>query len=101
MWRLPLYPTRIPSGSDFAILVNDKVVCAGHGNCEYKQGACSYVLELYIGDVVNVKAVEGETAINGIGAARGFAGFLHMAIASFSNSFVHSKVCHMCGVRPS
>ena len=34
VWRLPLYPMRIPSGSDFAILVNDEVVCAGHGNCE-------------------------------------------------------------------
>ena len=47
----------------------------------YKQrGACSAVVELYTGDVVNVKAVEGETAINGIGTPSGFAGFLHIAM---------------------
>ncbi len=39
----------------FAIQVNGKTVCHGHANENWDVGACSAVVQLELGDVVNVK----------------------------------------------
>ena len=59
------------------------MVCRGDAVGDaHNQGTCSAVVELQVGDVVNVKAVSGNVYLFGGdgGKINGFAGFLYMAL---------------------
>ena len=68
--------------SDLAIMMNDIALCNGNAVREYDQGSCSTIVELQVGDVVNVKVVFGDAVLNGSesGKINGFAGFLYTAL---------------------
>ena len=71
--------------SDLGILVNDNAVCAGDAVSDgNNQGTCSAILQLQVGDVVNVKAIYGDVFLNNIGNMNGFAGFLYQALRLLS-----------------
>ena len=65
--------------SELAILVNDVPLCVGDGAGEFKQGTCSAIVELHVGDVVNVKAIYGDVVLYGgdSGKVNGFAGYIY------------------------
>ena len=66
--------------TDLAIMVNDNMVCRGDGDpADYNQGVCTAIVQLQVGDVVNVKAVYGDALLNGAkdGQVSGFSGFIY------------------------
>ena len=76
------FQTRGDTDSDLVITVNDEVLCAGDGANDYKSGSCSAVVQLEVGDVVNVKAAAGDAVLHtgDAGRALGFSGFLYLAL---------------------
>ena len=67
--------------SDLGILVNNSAVCVGDAVSDgSNQGTCSAIIELQVGDVVNVKAVYGDVVLSNIGNMNGFTGFLYQAL---------------------
>ena len=76
------FQTRGDTDSDLAITVNDEVLCAGDGANDYKFASCSAVVQLEVGDVVNVKAAAGDAVLHtgDAGRAAGFSGFLYLAL---------------------
>ena len=70
------------SETDLALLVNNEVLCGLDASNNYQQGTCSAVVQLNVGDVVNVKAVAGtaELYTGEVGKAIGFSSFLYLAL---------------------
>ena len=67
--------------SDLGILVNDNLVCTGDAVSDsYNQGTCSAIVELQVGDVVNVKSLHGSAVLRDTGSVNGFVGFLYQAL---------------------
>ena len=68
--------------SDLVITVNDSVLCAGDAVREYDQASCTAVVELEVGDVVNVKASDGDVNLftGDSGRSLGFSGFSVLGI---------------------
>ena len=73
------FQTHQEADSDLAIMVNDVPACRGDAAREYDQGTCSVIVELQVGDVVNVKAV-GDVVLIATGNVNGFTGFLYQAL---------------------
>ena len=76
------FQTRSGDNSDLAIMVNDNMVCSGDAPSDhYNQGTCSAIVELQVGDVVNVKVVYGDAVLHrGDGIINGFSGFIYKAL---------------------
>ena len=68
--------------SDLVITVNDSVLCAGDAAGGFIQASCTAVVELEAGDVVNVKASDGDVNLftGDSGKSLGFSGFLYLAL---------------------
>ena len=68
--------------SDLILTVNDEVLCAGDAVTNYDHASCSAVVELEAGDVVNVKAADGDAVLftGDAGRSVGFSGFLYPAL---------------------
>ena len=69
--------------SDLGIMVNDNMVCRGDGvGGDYNQGTCSAVEELQVGDVVNVKATNGDVLLHDTssGNINGFMSYIYKAL---------------------
>ena len=67
--------------SDLGIMVNDNMVCAGDAVSDsHNRGTCTAIVELEVGDVVNVKAVYGDVVLREVGEVNGFTGFLYEAL---------------------
>ena len=58
------------------------MLCAGDGANDHKSGSCSAVVQLEVGDVVNVEAAAGDAVLHtgDAGRALGFSGFLYLAL---------------------
>ena len=76
------FETDNEADSDPAIMVNDVPVCTGDAARVYDQGTCSAIVELNVGDVVNVKAIHGDVLLFGGESAKvnGFAGYIYRAL---------------------
>ena len=63
-------------------MMNDVPLCIGDAASDYKQGTCSAIVELHVGDVVNVKAIYGNVVLYGgeSGKVNGFAGYIYAAL---------------------
>ncbi len=63
---------------DLGVQVNGQRKCIGNAPRDFDQGSCSAMVQLEVGDVVNVMRIHGPGHVHS--AACGFSGFLYLAL---------------------
>ena len=86
------FQTVTDSDSDLGILVNDNLVCIGDAVSDnWNQGICSAIVELQVGDVVNVKVIYGNAILSHLGKVNGFTGFF----TKLSDLYLSETINHL------
>ena len=68
--------------SPLGIFLNSEAKCTAQALTNYEQGTCSILMELQVGDVINVRAIVNDvTVFVGLDApSNGLVGYLHQAL---------------------
>ena len=68
--------------SPLGIFLNSEPQCMAQGLVDYDQGTCSILMELQVGDVINVRAIAKDVSlhVNPDAPSNGLVGYLHQAL---------------------
>ena len=71
--------------SPLGIFLNSEAQCMAQGLTDYDQGTCSILMELQVGDVINVRAIVKDATLHvspndDASSTNGLVGYLHQAL---------------------
>ena len=68
--------------SPLGIFLNSEAQCTAQGLVDYDQGTCSILMELQVGDVINVRAIAYDVTVyvNNAASSNALVGYLHQAL---------------------